>query len=227
MDVAEQLRQGVQHIRNGNGAAAHLTLKFVLNHPEFRAATDFDDIKARAFSLFAQSQLLIRDFSGAKDSVQTAIRFAQKVEDEEGLKHLHTLSRQIDIEHMVALRDKHKAPKGTPKIPLRDLLELEESEDAQQQLLQQASRYITEGETVHLLPVLDKILNWQSIDTKTKVVTLLMKAQVDTNGREEVLLQAWNVANNANDFNLLQAVAKTAEQVGCTIGTLHGPQMSE
>ena len=227
MDVAEQLRQGVQHIRNGNGTAAHTVLQSVLNNPAFQAATDFDDIKARTFSLFAQSQLLIRDFEGAKNSVQTAMSLARTLDDSAGLKHLRSLSRQIEIEHMVAQRDQYTAPKRGSKIPISELLNCEESIDAQQHLLTQATLYITDGDTVHLPPLLDKILGWKSIDVKTKVITLLMKAQVDNNHGEEILLQAWNVADEANDFNLLQAVAKTAEQLGHTIGTLHGPQMTE
>lgn len=227
MNVAAKLQQGILHIKNGEGAAAHEVLQAVLTHPDFEAAVDFDDIKARAFSLFAQSQLLIRDFRGAKMSVSLAMNFATAAADDSGLKQLKTFARQIEMEHMVSQRNQHSTPPKGAKTPIDTLLELDDSEAAHQLILQQASLYISQGETVHLLPVLELLLGWPSIDTKTRVITLLMKARIQEHPPKSVLLDAWTVADDANDFNLLQAVAKTAEQLGCTIGTLHGPKMSE
>jgi len=227
MNVAAKLQQGIQYIKAGEGLEAHKVFQEVVTHPDFEAAEDFEDIKARTFSLFAQSQYLIRDFPGAKLSIQQAVVFAKAIDDENGLKQLKNFSRQIEIEQMVSMRSHHSSAPTEPLIPIKDLLDLEDTKDTHQHLLKQATLYMTQGETVHLQPVLERLLGWQSIDTKTRVITLLMKARIQHQAPKPVLLQALAVADEANDFTLMQAVAKTAEQLGCIIGTLHGPKMSE
>jgi len=226
--LAELLLAGLAHLRAGRAVDAADALRSLLLDPEFATATDVDDVKARAYGLYAQALLGAGAPTEAARACDDALRLARTLGDEAGLTELRAL--QAEIRDGVTTAAKARAAEAhaarlaglTLEQILVGLASPAERADA---LVKKALADLDHGRPgdaeVAARRALTEAIAAERVTEEVHARLALARA-----ARHEAsaqLLAAWRRAERADEFNLVGAVARTAELLGVRLPTLVGP----
>jgi tetratricopeptide (TPR) repeat protein len=231
MDVAAAVREGVAALRRGNPADAIPLLRRAAEDPDLAAAEDLADLRARVLSLLAQAYLDAGQASEAETWVRQALRLAKRIGDEAGLVEIRALQSRV----LAAAMDQHRrleerreqARIAAPPLD-RMLVGVIEPHARAAVYIQKANAEIEvdrPGDAVALATEAVRLADGAGA-VRERVLARLTLARADGARAAALLPEAWKIASDADEINLVGAVAKAAELAGVALATLTGPDMS-
>lgn len=231
MTVADAVREGVAALRRGDPQAAIPLLRSAAEDADFNAAEDLADLRARVLSLLAQACLEAGQSSEAENWIRQALRVAKRLGDEAGLVEIRALQSRV----LQAAMDDHRKREERREqariaaTPLERLLEgVTEPHARAAVYIQKANAEIEvdrPGDAVALAAEAVRLAD-DAGAVREKVLARLTLARADADRAATLLPEAWKIASDADEFNLVGAVAKAAELAGVPLATLSGPDMS-
>ena len=228
VELASKLQHAIQCLKNGLADEAVSNLEAVINNPQFSSAVDFDDIRARTHSLYAQALLEIEAFDKARNAAEQAFAISKQLRDDSGTNQIRELLRRISARQLSSLQlaGAIRKQEESAARPLETLMNTQTTSTAES-LLKEAALKMRAHEFEDAAKIARFVLNLNTAAEKDRIVSLLLLAQINSKEPQKFLEDAWALADVANDFNLLQAVARTAEQLDFPIAVLKGPQMED
>jgi hypothetical protein len=213
--IIAQLRAGVDALRAGAPQAAIPLLTAVAQDPALAAATDLQDIRARALSLLGQAHLLAND-------PETALKWIS-----DAIVTLEQVSATEEIAPLLALREEAiQAIQGTKMQPQDHIVSDHKLDplDPAEHLLRVATMLYESGEKEKALQHAVALLDFPSITPRSEVIARLMISELDPSQAQHQLDTGWARAEAADEFNLVAAIAKRATALNLDVGVLGGPK---
>ena len=229
MELAQSLQKAIKFLREGNAKDAIEALEYVLHNDEFAQAEDLVDIRARTLSLYAQALLDENRFADSRKAAELAMELVKGLDDTTGEKQIRQLLRDISAKHLGALKmaGHIRRQKSAPQKTIQSLVEQAGTESGLSEMISQAALKLRIGRREDAQKLAEHILTLDGVTEKDRVIALLLLTHTNPSACDEYLEKAWAIADEANDFNLLQAIAKTAEEFNHPIAVIDGPQMNK
>jgi len=229
-DLAERVRRGVEALRAGRHAEAVTELEPVARDPEFEAAPDLADVRARVWSLLAQA---LHDGGRSREAepwARKALAAAESEGDKAGAAVVRALHQAIFTAATEAAKA-DRAAKDARRLaatPLADVLATLTDEHAASTLVAKAVADLDDGRPADgaVAARLGLERATQAGNVREEVLARLALARALPDEASEHLRAAWVAADAANEFNLVGAVARAAELAGVAVAVLNGPQGS-
>nr|MBA2319948.1 hypothetical protein [Deltaproteobacteria bacterium] len=196
--------------------------------PAFAAATDLDDVKARASSLYAQALLAAGRPAEAWRWSEGALRLAKSLGDEAGLAEIRTLHQSIR-EALTSAAQQRAAVEHGRRLAERSveeiLIGLGSAEERADALVKKANAEIDAGRPAEGAEIarraVEEAASAAAIAPEVFARIAIARAAPAEAGAQ--LLAAWRRAERANEFNLVGAVARACELLGVRLPALVGP----
>lgn len=209
------LARGVRALQEGRPAEAVPLLVAVCDDPEFAAATDLVDIRARASSLCAEALLLVGRPAEAMVRAESALVAARRTGDTDG------------VDQIERLRERIRAALGSPAdgvLPAGDAgvtLTIAEIEARfhdlgarAEWLLRKAATDARDGRGSDALDAANRAIEAAPGSVRIGVLGRLVIARVDPVRAPAELQAALDLARDASEFTLVGAVVRAAELAG-------------
>jgi hypothetical protein len=228
MNLAERLAQGVSALREGRPADAATRLREVVDHPDFRAAPDLLDLRARAASLLAQALLATDEVGPADRYAREALEAVEELGDSEGIAQIHALRQEI-MGRALALRNERERHARRARLRTVSIEELLGSTvdpcERVGLLIERASAASEAGDDTEARELAERATAMadREATVKEQVLSRLLVAQVMADKRLDALRSAYRLALAANEPGLITGIAQTAAQVGIPHSTIDGP----
>jgi hypothetical protein len=220
------LQRAIGSLRRGEPSLAVTDLKVLLADEAFSQATDLVDIRARAFSYLAQAQLETETFDSAREAAEQALVLTKQIQDNRGEQEVLTLLRRISAQQLKSLRVTGSIRQHEASSAIQPLMDDGPETSGTAFLLKQSALKLSQHHTEEAEGLAQQVLQTRGVSSKETVIARLLLAHIHPKTAGRHLESAWQTADAADDFNLVQAVAKTAEQLGHSVGALLGPQMT-
>lgn len=227
MELAQTLHQAIVSLRNGETEAAIAALEQVLANEAFSQSEELLDIRARTHSLYGQALLDQNRFTDARASAETAMELAKRMKDTIGQQQIRKLLQDISARQLEALKmaGHLRKQQSSPEKTLDSLIQDAQDASSLDEIITQAANKLRIGRYSEAQELAQHVLNSQSASEKDRVIAHLLWIHTDPDSCILHLEKAWAIADEANDFNLLQAIAKTASEFNHPIAVLNGPKM--
>ncbi len=222
MSLPDQVRKGVEALQKGKPDAAIAELEPVFDDPEFAAAEDLRDIRARVGSLLGQAWLLAGKPEKADRPLREAMRLAKALSDEAGVASIRRLQTQV-IAQITERHQQSTEAQKLAKIAQQSLEELLSGvTDVEMQLDLLIRKSIAEIE--HGRPASGADIASQALQLarshgriREQVLSHMSLARaVPTKASIELQL-ALEIAATAGEFNLVGGIVKASEIAGITL----------
>lgn len=228
MDLAQQLAEGVQALRDGRPEEAATLLEQVARDPDFVAAEDLRDVRARALSLWAQALLESDRASQARVPVQDALELLEALGDEHGLTEVRALQTRIGEAISAAFQRaaRSRELKALAERPLADVLAGVTDPARRLDLhVRRTTAALEAGRPDEAAALArDAIARASELeDVRHGVLARIALAQASAPEADEALSAARDLADDANEPNLVAAVARAAEELGITLPSPEPP----
>jgi hypothetical protein len=231
MELADAVRDGVAALRDRRPEAAIPLLRLVAEDAEFAEASDLADLRTRVLSLLAQACLEAGAIADAETWAKQALRLAKRTNDETGLVEIRSLQARI----FQAVTDEHQRQKERDELrrvaatPIERLLHGVEAPQAVAAVyVQKANAEVEAGrprEALALAREAARIAD-DAGAVRERVLARLTLARVAPARADASLNEAWQIAADAGEFNLVGAIGRAAELAGVALPTLRGPDLS-
>jgi tetratricopeptide (TPR) repeat protein len=215
MASSDPIAAGIEALRQGDHELAIAAFSIAL-------ATDLtESLAARATSLRSQSHMLHGDLSAAMVDWREAWRLVSVLQDPVGEKALKGLRAQIGQARAAknAQQTQQAQSKNRLKANLEEqLAQLESTEDKLNLLVETANAYIDCGQgqvgLTHAQSALEQADLAISPHPRIQVLARLCLLRVMPERAEELLEAALEIADDANEPQLVAAVARSAKSTG-------------
>lgn len=170
------------------------------------AAKDDPPLLARVHTWLAQSHARLGDLDAARDHIRLAIREVKAIGDEEGLRQVRELRRQV----LAQAKGQPDAPAAPPTLP----------PPPADTPLGRALAALRLGEPVEAMRLAVAAREAAALagDPKAEVIALLTMARIPGHA-EAALFTARDRADHSGDMNLVAAVARAARELGVDLGS--------
>jgi hypothetical protein len=228
LDLAARLARGVQALAGGQARAARADLQFVWDDPEFSAAADLLDVRARVGSLLAQALLEDGEPELADRACRDTLRLLRRLGDKAGVdavRALQDLAVRRLADHAQAQQNRVEAAR-VAATPLDELMRGQDTPDAQASVLVRKATALFEGGTpIPAIPLAERAL---ALAREHRLVTWevfarLVLARSAPHQAEDHLRAALDTAAAAGEFNLVSTIARTAAEAGLAMPAELGP----
>lgn len=222
MDLAERVRSGVEAIRAGRMADAVEVLAPVVSDAELAAADDLQDVRARVCSLYGQALLDLDRPDEAEGPLREALAIAERLGDEAGAKAVRGLRARA----MAATTQRHqqaderRRQERLAATPIEQLLHgVTEPLARADVLLRKATAEADVGAHAEAARHAGQALSIavEAGAAREEVLARLAIARSQPDRAPQQLLAAWHRAEQAEEFNLVGAVARAAELGGVAL----------
>lgn len=224
MDLADRVRLGVEALRRGEFAVAADVLGAARDDAAWAAADDVADLRARVASLYAQALLGAGRIDEADRAVVDALRLVKPLGDATALAEVRALQGEI-VKARVEARQREAEAAERRRVadtPVDELLAGVADPDRQAALLnQKATAEIDLGRTKSGEALARRALALAT-SPREQVFARLAIARTAPREATEQIEAAWACASDANEFNLVAIIARTAELLGVTVARLEG-----
>lgn len=224
--VAGDILGAVAALRAEQPARAVELLEGALADPSFRATAELADVRARAWTLLAQAYLAIepvdeRNVERALGEALTADPAAEAACAELRGRLLDQRQARLEAEARLARAGRLAAA------DLQPLLEKVRDPDRRLELMvQKAQADVQCGDTTSGERIAHEVLATATV-TSTRVFARLVIATAAPQLAAQQLLAAHAEADAASEFNLVGAVARTADILGISMPTQLGPRPTQ
>jgi hypothetical protein len=227
--VASRLLEGITALREGRHADAIPPLEEVVD--ALADQPDLADVFGRAASLLAQARLEVGDADAARKASHQAMKTSRSLGDSEGLAEVRALDEKI----AAALdRDKRAAlARGRSADLVTKTLESVEAEarsalaraDA---LLKHANALQTHDRPADAARSARRaMVHADEADAvRERVLARLALAEADRSAARGALLEALEIANEANETTLIGLIARAADLAAVELPKQYGPSMT-
>ena len=226
-----QVLLGVSALRAGRPRKAVDALLPVAEDAELAADETLRDIYARVCSLLAQSYIESGRPEASLRWIRQAMRQLRTLDDKDGIGQVKALQDQA----VAALAERtewagaheHQQVAATPMATLLDAARTPD---------ERADAYLKKAGAELSLRQLDRARSYAQEalqigetegSARAHVFALLMLARIEPDGAEPHLLQALARADEANEFNLVSAIATAARHAGVELPSIEGPQRTD
>jgi tetratricopeptide (TPR) repeat protein len=197
---------------------------------DLMAAHEMEDVKARVFSLLAQALMHDGQTQQATVWIRKALRIVRALKDKDGLAEVRNLQSDVMASIMAEQQEQLRSRELLALASLSiDEVRKRGDGPAQQAswLIKKANAEIEASRCDVALAVAQEALGLAELaqDVREQVLALLSAARAAPESAHGHLHQAWQVAERANEFTLIGAVARAAEASDVTLPTLHGPEV--
>lgn len=230
MALHQKLSLGIQAMKDKRWPEAATALTSVCEDHEFLSHPDFGDIRASVFSLTAQSLLEVGKAQEAHTSIRRAIRELRRLNDTEGLKQVRSLEDRIvkrlalDAEQAQRLKEQERiaeTPLEMLLMPTRTAAERAEvmvkKATALEAVGKVAEAKLLATEALYLTQKVDSV-HWQ-------IMARITLARSDRPNALEHLIEAHQLADRREEFNLISTIARAAEYLQVELPKLMGPEI--
>lgn len=230
--LAAHLSEGVACLRRGDPARALLHLRPVVEDPSLAETPDLADIRSRALTLCAQALIDapppadgdgLQPLEEAERMLDTAVGIDPAAE--EAVRPLREALLDARTQRLeTAARAKRTARLASTDIePL--LARISDHGRRLDLLLHKAQAVLDAGRPAEAAAFAERILATPPDDVRHDVMARLTLAAAAPPRSEELVLDAYRIAEGRSEFNLVAIVARTAEHLGVPLPTLEGPQL--
>ena len=230
-EIARTLRRGIEVLRRGDAALALPHLKRVVEDVALEAATDLQDVRARACSLLAQAQLQLGQLDGAQNHANRALDLLRAVGDPDGIREVEQLRAEI-ADAAQKRAEQERRQRSLEQLARTEVAVLRERYERDpvalaEILLKKSSAEIEAGRPVQARAIAEEVLDLacEGQWLRQEVLARLCLARVHPTSAPDQLLQAWRRAERASDHTLVATVARAAELAGLELPHQLGPQM--
>lgn len=219
MELAQQLADGVQALRDGRPHKAVEWLRPVAEDPELADAVELRDIYARTCSLYAQALLEAGSASEARKPVRRALEALQAIGDTEGIQAVETLQARIAdaISATFQAAATRRRLRALAERSVEDVLDGVDDELRHPPLLvERAAAALEVGRTPEAADIARRALDvaQRTGDLRHQVLARLTWARAEPARAGALLEEARLAADNHDDFTLIGAIARAAEELG-------------
>lgn len=226
-DLAGQVRAGVEALSAGRPHEAARALAPVVEDADFTEHPDLADVRARVYSLYAQALL---DSGAARQAdawARRALKQAQDLGDQAGADEVRALLRQI----FSAAVEEKKTADAVARVaatPLEALMAQAVTDTERAGVLvEKANAEVEVGraEEGEALARQALALAQQAGSVREEVLAWLTLARACPDEAARAMVSAWRRACDADEANLVGAIARAAEHAGVTLPHLTGPAL--
>jgi len=230
--LTNALSAGVSALRDGRPGEAAVLFVNVAEDPHFAVAPDLVDIRARVFSLAAQSLLEAGDPTGADRWCRASLRaLRQSVPpNPKGLQQVRSLAEQIGkdraaqqqrADNLIQAQRLAAQPVG------RLVRELGEPDQRARALAQKAAAELQVGRAEHAAELAELAARLADEHNVIDVFVLasITRASADPKQSQTLLTNAWRRAGDADEFNLVSTVKRAADSLGVALPVQVGPDI--
>jgi len=220
--LPQRLAEGVAALRDGKASQAVDLLQPVAESADLAAAEDLRDIRARVLTLYAQALLAAGRASDARRPLFDARELLQALGDPDGMAAVEEL--QTHVSEAISERFQAAARRRTlTALAERDVDELLADTPADRQLevlVERATAALEVGRPAEAEALARRALPRaeEGLDLRHQVLSLLVLARCAEHPHAW-LEEARRRADEADAFNLLGFVVKTADDLGLTLQT--------
>lgn len=222
MHITSTLAAGVQALRDGQADEAARLFDEACADQAFATQSDLRDLYARACSLHAQALLFAGRPAQARKPLRRALDLLESLHDEAGLQEVKELERQIgeamaeDFAGMARRREQHALARRS----ISEVLDGVDSPSTRAELLVKWSLgAFADGRQQQAAQAAYQAIDQarQGADLKHEVLARIALASIEPMSAVSHLESARARADSANEFNLVGAVARAADQAGLTL----------
>ena len=180
--IIAQLRAGVDALRAGAAETAIPLLTAVVEDVELKAASDLQDIRARALSLLGQAHLLAQE-------PETALKWIN-----DAIGTLEAISATEELSPLLALKEEAlKATQGTKTQPQDYVIPDHKLDplDPAEHLLRVATMLYEAGEKEGALKHATSLLDFTNLTPRAEVIARLMISELDPTQAQHQLDAGW------------------------------------
>ncbi|TVQ91028.1 MAG: hypothetical protein EA397_11065 [Deltaproteobacteria bacterium] len=219
MTTTETLAQGVQALRDGRATEAARLLAEACADPDFATAPEVRDLYARACSLQAQALLLAGQPSKARKPLRVALDLLEALHDEEGLRKVRELEREVGeamAEDFAAMARRREQIALSRRSLSEVLAELPAHAPRAEAMVKWSLGALADGRADQAIDAATRAVAEAASrgDVKHQVLAHIALASAEPERASAHLEAARSCADGADDFNLVGAVARAAEQAG-------------
>ncbi|MFK7931587.1 MAG: hypothetical protein AB8H79_25630 [Myxococcota bacterium] len=222
MDLAFQLTEGLQALREGRPKDAVELLAPVATDDELAAAEELQDIYARVCSLYAQALLESGRPSEARVPLRAALEALTALGDADGTRAVTELQEQIGV--AITADFQEQARRRTlralaDKDPDELLAGVTSPEQKAALLVERATAAVSAGRPTEATTLAHRARDFaiEHADVRHVVLAGMVLAQAQPELALQHLEDARRRADEADEFNLVGAVAKAAEAAGLAL----------
>jgi hypothetical protein len=222
LDLPDHVRRGVEALKADRPAEAAEALRPVAEDAELAAAEDLRDVRLRVLTLYAQALLGSDRAAEAEATLRDAAALADVLEDAEGRKVVKGLRAQAATAAMEAHRKaaEAKAAAKLSAVPMADLVARNPDARARADaLIRKAQADLDVGDAASGAACAREVLE-NAPTAREEVLARLLLARAEPGSASQQLEAALTRATTAGEFNLVGAVAKTAELAGVPVPAL-------
>jgi tetratricopeptide (TPR) repeat protein len=218
--LAGALRDGVSALRQGQAEQAVSLLASVCDYPEFVAASELLDIRTRALSLCAEALLLAGRPAEALPRAETALQLARQLGDLEGVDEIERL--RVRIQRAAVPGEGGRQGEASLLSQSLDELELQARRpiDRAELLVRKATAELEAGHPEQAAEAAERALLAAPQYPRTSVLARLTLARAQPERAAQLLREAAEIGRDAEDFNLVGWVARSAELLGLDLRAL-------
>jgi hypothetical protein len=215
--LADRLRFGVEAMRAGRPADAVDALAEVCADHALADATDLDDVRARALSLYGQALVLTGRADEALTPIEAALQLAYRAGDTEGVHEIEALREQA--------RKARVGAAARPPSASADAIEASGLDPVTRAdlLLQKASAEIDAGRAEVAADLARRALVLAPRAPRVAVLARVCLARCAPGEEAALLEEAAEIARDADEHTLLGLIARAAEAAGVVLENQRGP----
>jgi tetratricopeptide (TPR) repeat protein len=227
-DLAQQLADGVNALRDGRPERAVECLGPVVDDDDLAASDDLRDIFARACSLYAQALLHAGRPSEARRPVRRALELLEAIGDTGGIAAVQDLQAQIAqaIADDFAASANRRRLRALAEQPVDQVLDgVEDLARHAPLLVERAAAALEVGRGPEAVDIARRAVDAAQAtgDLRHEVLARLTWARADPSATAEQLQVAHQAADRHDDFTLVGAIARAAEELGHAIAPPDAP----
>ncbi len=212
-----ELREAVLAMERGEAETALPTLTAALVVPELQPG-----IRARVMGLRAQALLMTGQLEEAKKQVREALKAVRTLGDTRGLEQLRGLNGQIYAALAQAAQQArlHDEERAAMALSLEELLAQAPDDAARAMVFVRRSTFLADegDDEAALEAALEGLRRSQSSGgPREKVLSLLALARLQRHRAEDLLREAEQVADDAEEAQLIAAIARAARAEGIVL----------
>lgn len=219
MELAERLVEGLAALRLGEPERAAGILAQVCQDPDFSAEPELRDVYARACSLHAQALLMAGEPAQARRPLRDALDALQELGDSAAIAQVRELEQQIGqamTEQFQAMAQRREL-RALASRPLEDVLaDLPTPSRRADAAIRWSQGALAHGRASQAAIAAERAFTEAAAcnDVRHQVLARITWSLADPDRAAEHLETARAIADAADEFNLVGAVARAASQAG-------------
>lgn len=230
--LAAHLSEGVACLRRGDAGRALLHLRPVVEDPSLAESPELADIRARALTLCAQALIDApppADSDGLErlDEAEVMLDTATSLDPQavEAIRPLREALLDARTQRLEAAARVQRTVRlaATDIEPL--LARIHDAGRRLDLLLHKAQAVLDAGRPEEASAFAERVLKAPSDDVRHGVMARLTLAAAVPVRAEDLVCEAYRIAEGRSEFNLVAIVARTAEHLSVSLPTLEGPQL--